>query len=83
MNTQFSESSTYDIAIDEVVPVSKGAVAPFNVGMGQVQNGRLYLRYGSNLVKTTAKSDKTLTEKKPLLFYCKKCPKSSASSYKS
>ena len=52
--------------------VLKGAVAPFNVGMGQVQNGRLYLRYGSNLVKTTAKSDKMLTEEKPLLFYCKK-----------
>ena len=65
------------------VSVSKGVVAPFNVGMGQVQNGHLYLRYGSNLVITTAKSGKKLTEKKPLLFYCKKCPKSSASPYKS
>ena len=63
--------------------LSKGAVAPFNVGTRQVQNGRLYLRYGSNLVKITAKSDKTFTEKKPLLFYCKKkWPESSASPYK-
>ena len=44
--------------------LSKGAVAPFNVGMGQVQNGHLYLSYGSNLVITTAKSDKMLTDKK-------------------
>ena len=52
----------------------------FNVGKDQVQNGHLYLRYESNFVRTTAKWDKTLTHKKPLLFYCKKCPKSSASS---
>ena len=50
-------------------------VAPFNVGMGQVQNGHLYLRYGSNFVITTAKSDETLTDKKPLLFYYKNAPR--------
>ena len=74
----FTVLNTYSLTC-----VSKGAVAPFNVGMGQVQNGCLYLRYVSNLVITTAKSDKMLTEEKPLLFYCKKCPESSASPYKS
>ena len=39
----------------------------FYVEMGQVQNGCLYLRYGNS----SAKSDKTLTDKRPLLFYCK------------
>ena len=37
--------------------ILKGAVAPFNVGMGQVQSGHLYLRYGSKFVITTAKSE--------------------------
>ena len=54
---------------------SKGAVAPFNVGMGQVQNGRLYLRYGSNLVITTAKSDKTLTEESLCCSIVKNAPR--------
>ena len=31
--------------------------------MGQVQNDRLHLRYKSNFVITTAKWDKTLTDK--------------------
>ena len=43
--------------------ILKGVVVPFNVGMGQVENGYLYLRYGSNSVITTAKCDKTLTDK--------------------
>ena len=45
------------------------------VGMGQVQNGCLYLRYGSSSVITTAMWDKTLTDKRPLLVYCKNAPR--------
>ena len=61
----------------------KWACSMFDVEMWQVQNNRLYLRYGSNFVITTAKWDKTLTDKKPSLFYCEKCSKSSARPYKS
>ena len=48
----------------------------FNVGMGHVQNGRLYLRYGSSSLKTATKWDKKLIDKKPFLFCCRRCPKS-------
>ena len=42
------------------------------VGIVYVQNGRLYLRYGSSSVTTTVKCDKIVTNKKPYLYYCKK-----------
>ena len=35
----------------------------YSVEIGQVQNGLLYLRYGSSSEKTTVKRAKTLTEK--------------------
>ena len=44
------------------------------LGIGQVKNGRLYLRYGSCSEKTTAKCGETVTDKKPCLYYCKKIP---------
>ena len=40
------------------------------VGIGQVQYGCLYLRYGSSFVITKANLAKTRTDKKPLLWYC-------------
>ena len=45
------------------------------VGMRQVQNGRLHLRYGSKPVTASAKCDKILTDKIALLFYCKNAPR--------
>ena len=48
----------------------------FYVVIGQVKNGHLYLRYGSNYEKTTAKYDETVTDKRPYLYYCKNCPSS-------
>ena len=42
----------------------------FYVGIGRVKNGCLYLKYGSSPEKTTAKSVKTLTDKKPWLYFC-------------
>ena len=54
------------------------------VGIDQVKNGRLYLRYGSSSEKTTAMCDETVTDKKPCLYYCKKkCPRSSVTPHKS
>ena len=41
----------------------------FYVWIGQVKNGHLYLRFGSSSEKTTANGAKTLTDKKPLLYY--------------
>ena len=52
-------------------------------GMGQVQNGRLYLRYESSSVITIAKCDETVTGKNPWLNYCKKSPRSFATPHKS
>ena len=46
----------------------------FNVGMGQVENGCLYLRCGSNFVITTAKQDKMLIDERLSLLYCEKWP---------
>ena len=44
------------------------------VGIGQVKNDCLYLRYGSSSEKTTTKCDETVTYKKPCLNYFKKVP---------
>ena len=41
------------------------------VGVRQVQNGCLYLRYGSSSVITTAKWVKTLIDKRPMLSIVK------------
>ena len=51
------------------------------IGIGQVQNGHLYLRHGSSSMRTTAKWDQTQT--KSLYYWIAKCPNSSASPYKS
>ena len=53
------------------------------VVIGQVKNGYLYLRYGSSSEKTTAKCDKTVTDKKPWLYNCKKFHRSSATPLRS
>ena len=55
----------------------------FSVGISKVKNGRLYLRYRSSSEKTTAKCNETVTDKAPCLYYCKKCPKSSATPLRS
>ena len=45
------------------------------VGMSQVQNGCLYLRYGSSSVTITAKWNKTPTAKEAFAFYCNNAPR--------
>ena len=42
----------------------------FYVEIDQVKNDHLYLRCGNSSEKTAAKLAKTLTDKKPLLYYC-------------
>ena len=44
------------------------------VGMWQVQNGILCLRYRSHFAITEAKHCKECTHKNPALCYCRKCP---------
>ena len=48
------------------------------VGMGRVQNGVLYLRYGSDFVITKEEHCKAFAHKKASLFYCRKCSQASA-----
>ena len=54
---------------DRILGIKKYGSTSY-VGIGQVKNGHLYLKYGSSSEKTTAKGAKTLTDKKPLLYYC-------------
>ena len=53
------------------------------VGVDQVKNGRLYVRYGSSYDKTIANRAKTLTDKKTFAILLSKMPKSFATPLKS
>ena len=49
------------------------------VGMGQVQNGVLYLMYRSDLAIMKAECCKAFIHEYSLLFYCRKCSQASTS----
>ena len=48
------------------------------VGIRQVQNGVMYLRYRSDFTITKAECCKAFTHKIPSLFYCRECSQDSA-----
>ena len=71
-----SDRNTASSCLSESVVVLIGKYgSTFYVGMGQVQNGHLYLRYASSSVITTAKRDKHLQTKSLCYSIVKNAPR--------
>ena len=70
----FCSNKIFNVSVSGSTTDIKKYGSAFYVGIGQVKNGHLYLRYGSNSKKTTAKCNKTVTDKKACLYYCKNVP---------
>ena len=61
-------------ACNMVLPIMKyDSTYMYYVGMGQIQDGILCVRYRSGSEIMTAEQWKTSTHKNPSLFYCRKC----------
>ena len=74
----------HQLGVYNELTLARKYCSTFYVGMGQIQNGRLYLRYiWDQLCDNHRKVSQNTYGQKSLLYYCLKYPKSSAISHRS